>query len=1093
MQVGILGPLVVAADGRQVEIGGARLRRLLILLALEVGRTVTVEALTEALWAETAPSDPTNAVQSLVSRLRRALPVTTALHSAHGGYRLALPREAVDAYRFERLAREGQRALRAGDATTATTRLDEALSLWRGPALADAIDARYAAAAAARLEELRLSALEDRAEADLVAGRGDQLVAELEELAARHPLRERIRALLMSALYGTGRQAEALRSYEEFRARLAEELGIDPSPRVRDVHVAMLRGDFALSPAAAPSPAAGPASPNPPGPTPAGRAVGSPPAPAAARPVAPPGNLRAPLTTFVGRGGELRRLGDQLRDGRLVTLVGPGGAGKTRLASTLAGSLAATHPGGAWLVELAAVTDPDDVPQVIVRSLGLREAGLLDGPAPRDVLEQLVEAFSVAPTLLVLDNCEHLVDAAARLVDELLGRCPELRVVATSREPLGIVGEALCPVPPLALPRPAATRAEAVESAAVQLFVNRASAVRPGFAVTDANVDAVVEICRRLDGLPLAIELAAARTRTLPVEELAARLSDRFRLLTGGSRTATPRHRTLRAVVAWSWDLLEEDERRLARRLAVFPGAITPQSAARLCALPPAVTPAPLDLLAALVDKSLLQRLDGPRPRYRMLETIREYGLEWLAEEGEVAAARQAHAEYFLQLSEQAEPRLRGPDQVTWLPVLTAERENLLAAFHFACDTGDAAVAVRLAAAVSPLWTVQGNHGEAAAWLRAVLELPGEAPPRARRVATAAYLFNTVLSGGRVGGDVPIDTLLARLPGSEGPDDHPIVALLDPALAFLREDTAAGLSAIDRLRDHPDRWARGALMLLSALLHGQDGETDAMHADLTQAAAAFRETGDRWGLSMTLTFEAHVQLVLGDFPAAMTAAEEARTLLHTLDPADDAALQRVMLAVALTWHGDLARARDELRALVAPAARPVAARYQVLAHIWLGHLARYDGALDEAAREYDRARVDLDRLTFDAAVYRAMHLCASAQLAVARGAEEAAWEHLAAAFAIAAEPGYAPVLAEIGVAAAAACLACGEAELAAELLGAASALHRGPDSFHPDATELGRRLAGALGGDVHAVAVERGRSRDRADALALISAQVRRR
>ncbi|MFJ8577828.1 AfsR/SARP family transcriptional regulator [Micromonospora sp. NPDC093277] len=1091
MQVGILGPLVVAADGRQVEIGGARLRRLLILLALEVGRTVTVEALTEALWAETAPSDPTNAVQSLVSRLRRALPVTSALHSAHGGYRLALPREAVDAYRFERLAREGQRALRAGDPATATTRLDEALSLWRGPALADATDARYAAAAAARLEELRISALEDRAEADLVAGRGDQLVAELEELAARHPLRERIRALLMSALYGTGRQAEALRSYEEFRARLAEELGVDPSPRVRDLHVAMLRGDFTL-PTAAPSPAAVPGPSNVPGSAPTGGPVGSP-APVTARPVVPPGNLRAPLTTFVARDGELRRLSDQLRDGRLVTLVGPGGAGKTRLASTLAGSLAASHPGGAWLVELAAVTDPDDVPQVVVRALGLREAGLLDGPAPRDVLEHLVEAFSVAPTLLVLDNCEHLVDAAAQLVDELLGRCPELRVVATSREPLGIVGEALCPVPPLALPRPAATRAEAIESPAVQLFVNRAVAVRPGFAITDANVGAVVEICRRLDGLPLAIELAAARARTLPVEELAVRLSDRFRLLTGGGRTATPRHRTLRAVVAWSWDLLEEDERRLAQRLAVFPGAITPQSAARLCALAPAVEPAALDLLSALVDKSLLQRLDGPRPRYRMLETIREYGLEWLAEEGEVAAARQAHAEYFLQLSEEAEPRLRGPDQVTWLPLLTAEWENVLAAFHFACDTGDAAVAVRLAAAVSPLWTVQGNHAEAAAWLRAVLELPGEAPPSARRVATAAYLFNTVLSGGRVGGDVPTDTLLARLPGSAGSDDHPIAALLDPALAFLREDTAAGLLAIDRLRDHPDRWARGALMLLSALLHGQDGETDAMHADLGQAAAAFRETGDRWGLSMALTFETHVQLLLGDFPAAMTAAEEARTLLHTLDPADDAALQRVMLAVALIWHGDLTRARDELRALVAPAARPVASRYLVLAHIWLGHLARYDGALDEAAREYDRARANLDRITFDAAVYRAMHLCASAQLAVARGTEEAAWEQLAAAFAIATDLGYAPVLAEIGVAAAAACLASGEAESAAELLGAASALHRGPDSFHPDATELGRRLTGALGGDVHAVAVERGRSRDRADALALIGAQVRRR
>ncbi|MGW5672581.1 AfsR/SARP family transcriptional regulator, partial [Micromonospora sp. NPDC003776] len=258
MQVGILGPLTLAADGRQVEIGGARLRRLLILLALEVGRTVTVEALADSLWADTAPADPTNAVQSLVSRLRRALPVTSALQSAHGGYRLELPREAVDAYRFERLAREGQRALRAGDPATATTHLAEALSLWRGPALADATDTRSAAAAAARLEELRLSALEDHAEAVLLSGRADRLVAELEELAARHPLRDRTRALLMNALYATGRQAEALRSYEDFRARLAEEFGVDPSPRVRDLHVAMLRRDPALTPAAVPPTAAPP-------------------------------------------------------------------------------------------------------------------------------------------------------------------------------------------------------------------------------------------------------------------------------------------------------------------------------------------------------------------------------------------------------------------------------------------------------------------------------------------------------------------------------------------------------------------------------------------------------------------------------------------------------------------------------------------------------------------------------------------------------------------------------------------------------------------------------------------------------------------
>jgi DNA-binding SARP family transcriptional activator len=412
VRVALLGPFEVRDDGgRVVHVGGSRLRALLARLAVDAGRVVPVAVLVDALWGDDPPDGAANALQSLVSRLRRALGGAAVIDSQPAGYRLAMDASDVDVLRFEELAEGGRRALAAGDNLTAAGVLSDALGLWRGPAFAGAGDAPFAGPVAVRLDERRLTAAEDRFEADLALGRAAAVVADAEPLVAEHPLRERLHGLLVRALYSTGRQPEALATFERLRARLADEFGVDPTPELAAIHLAVLRQDPALT-------------------AEAGR---------------PLGNLRHQLTSFVGRADELSELGKLLDRSRLVTIVGPGGAGKTRLATELAGRLATDLPDGVWLVELAPVTDPAGVAQAALRAFGVRETPLLDAsferPAARDTTTRLLDVLAAKRALLLLDNCEHLVDAAARLADRLLAECPKLLVVATSREALGVPGE----------------------------------------------------------------------------------------------------------------------------------------------------------------------------------------------------------------------------------------------------------------------------------------------------------------------------------------------------------------------------------------------------------------------------------------------------------------------------------------------------------------------------------------------------------------------------------------------------------------------------------------------------------------------------
>ena len=857
VRVAMLGPLAVRAeDGSPVEVTGARLRALLVLLALDPGHVVTTDRLVDGVWGDEPPAEAVNALQALVSRLRRT---GLTVESRPTGYRLALDPDDVDVHRFERLATHG-RATLAADPATAGTVLREALGLWRGPALADAAGAPFAQAPVARLTELRLAATGDRIEAEL--GNGADPVPELESLVAEHPLRERFAGLLMRALAGAGRTADALAVFARTRAALAEELGADPSAELSALHVELLRAD----------------------------------PPARART-----NLRGGRNSFVGRDADLIRVTGMVGESRLVTLTGPGGSGKTRLATEVGRALVDRQPDGVWLVELAPVGDGADVPQAVLTALGLRAQLLVTGARSRGEpveapIDRLAGALSHRAPLLVLDNCEHLVADAAALADRLLGDCPRVRILATSREPLGITGETLWPVDPLALPPTDADPRDALTFPAVRLLADRARAVRPDFVVDETTAPAVIHVCRALDGMPLAIELAAARLRTMSLDQVATRLDDRFRLLTGGIRTALPRHQTLRAVVDWSWDLLDDDERVLLRRLAIFSGGATLEAVEQVCA--DTDRDRVLDLLTALVDKSLVL-LDGDR--YRLLETIKAYGRERLAAAGEADRVRDAFVDWFGRLAATAEPHLRRAEQLYWLDVLRADHDNLHAAVRAAVAAGDAVAATRLVANVGWYWWLHGQKIEGAELAGDVISMPGQAPVADRVLALSMAAMLTMDSAYDQLDALALFNEAVRLVAAEGLRDHPLFRLI-PALhevmaAYGTHSVSARMYVADALYDDEDPWVRGAARVMRAHASLNAGQLhEEAEADFRVSLAAFRETGERWGMSFALCSLADVVAWRGDFETALGYYEEAVRLFAELVTNEDLVRYRLKIA-----------------------------------------------------------------------------------------------------------------------------------------------------------------------------------------------------
>jgi predicted ATPase len=857
--------LQVVDDGRAVALGSGRQTRLLASLLLSAGEVVSRDRLIDALWHERAPATAANALQVQVHALRKLLG-QDRVATEGPGYRLRVEPGELDLERFERLVARGRSELAAGDAESSSTTFREALALWRGPALADVAYDSFAQGEVARLEELRLVALEERIEADLALAGHDQLVAELESLVSVHPGRERLYGQLMLALYRAGRQQDALAVFRRARRGLKEELGLEPGPELQELQRAMLRQDAALR--------------------------------VESREVRARRHLPATRTPLVGRQQELAEVGALLRGEapRLVTLTGTGGIGKTRLALQVAHDLADAFDEGVFFVDLAHLREPEPVATAIADALGVE---------PGDLAERL----SGPRLLLLLDNFE-VVDSAAPLLGELLDAAPRLALLVTSREPLRLTGEHQYRVSPLPL------------SSGVRLFVERARAVAPGFRRPSEEAEEVSELCRRVDCLPLAIELAAARTRDYSPAELLQLFPSSLELASEGARDLPGRHRMLRATIDWSYRLLGETERALFAPLAVFSGGCTAAAALAVC-------DAARSTLASLVAKSLLHErlgVDG-EPRYAMLETVREYALERLEAEGEPDVLAGRHAEYFLALGEQVDEELRrGAEQRAWLDRLASEHDNFRAALAWTHEAGEYALELRLAAALGLFWALRGHLSEGRAALDAALGQPGEQAPEARALALNA----------------------AAVLAYRQRDLETSARLTDESLTLYRRlDDHAGIAR-----------ALGELGNVASE-RGQHARAIALYEE---CASMLRAAADEGPLGTVLANLGDVFLKDGDYDRAAVLLEEALEMQRRVNDLDGVAASLFTLGRVAFHQGASERAAgllDESLGIASDIGQPELIGYCLAG---LGHVALAAGRTEQAVRLFAVADAIFERI-----------------------------------------------------------------------------------------------------------------------------------
>lgn len=919
MELRILGPFeVIDDDGRVVDVGGARPQALLVALALAGGHPVPADQLLDQLWPD-ADFPARNRLQVHVSRLRKVLGGECIVTRA-GGYALEVPPSALDADRFEDLAARGRAALRLQDASAATRLLRQALGLWRGAPLAEFADGEFAAAVITRLREARLAAVEDRVEAELMLGGHGELAGELEALVQAHPLRERLWGQLMVALYRSGRQGDALGAYQRARIMLSGELGVDPGPELRRLEAAVLAQDPSLDAPAAPAAAA------------EDPALDAP----AAHPAAGGNrrdNLPAAPNKLIGRDAELAAIASLLQASRVVTIVGVGGSGKTRLAVEVARSVLGRYPDGVWLVELAPVRDDAAVAAAAAAPLGVMpEHGGSGG-----MLERLGEFLSRRQALLVLDNCEHVIAGAAGLAGYLLARCPQLQILATSRESLAVAGESLWPLPPLAA-------AEASE-----LFLARAQAVAPGFGADEQAMATVSEICARLDGLPLAIELAAARIRAFAPGDVLARLGDRFSLLTRGYRLAPPRHQTLRAVADWSYELLFDDERRVFERMSVFAAPCPLAAAEHVCAVGPIAGENVADLLARLVDKSLVTATPTSRGvRYGMLQTLAEYAYEKLAAVGDHAMASARHARWVVSIIDVPD----GGHDAAWFAAIGEFTDDIRRAIKSALGTGDADTALAIACGLGWFWNMGGAVDDCWDWLTASLSLAGgrRTAHRARALTFTEQLAlikdrSRALAYGeeavelaRAVGDPSAVAFAASMHGSV------LTSLADqrPRAISLFEEAAASYQAAG------DEWSVATAALMRGIAALAQADTDVAGRLLRFAADRFAGIGNVHAAAVVFRHLADLAVMQDRYDDAVSALREALSGLPGGYAEGIASMARLGRLYAIQGQPDEAD-RWHARALAAAESQQYPPML-VFAYNAKGVTLRGRGCLDDAER-----------------------------------------------------------------------------------------------------------------------------------------------
>ncbi len=1068
LEVDVLGPLVVRADGRAVTVGGGTLTRLLHRLVLDAGTSVSTGDLVDDLWDEQLPANPRAALQSLVARLRKAVG-GSAVEQTSVGYRLEATRCDVEAVRNARA--QAVVAQSAGRCAQARDLLAQAIAHVRGPAMPEVRDLPWARAEAAALDDVVVGARVQLAEAQVGAGQPSEALAALSSLITEHPGRQDGLAVLLRAAAAAGRPTEGLAAYERTRRRLADELGLDPIPAVQELHLSLLRGELPANGASTKTTTA-------------------------AEPSSPLGGPPRAVSSFVGRDGDLARLERLLASNRLVTVIGPGGAGKTRTALEVARRLTAAGA-RVGVVELAAVTADSDLDAVFARDLRLPAPAGMATTESEPLSARLLAHLRAAPAVVVVDNCEHLVDAAA-YAEYLLQHVPELTVLATTREALAIDGEVLVPLSSLPLPAAEPDLESAATSAAVRLFVERASAASPGFTLDARTLADVVSITRRLDGLPLALELAAARLRVMSLRELASGLDDRFTLLVGGSRTKAGRHRTLRALVQWSWELLSDSERIVLERLSVFAGGGTRHSVRQVCADRLVGLGEVSQALDALVEKSLVVALPPSgleqQTRYSQLETIREYGLEQLVRSKEMTSARQRHARHYLALAR----RVSSGDvsRFSALESMVVETENLEAALVYLIETKqDVRARAMILYRIWP-WMILNQDEEVRRWVPPVLALGGQ-----REVTwwcvTAIGLMG---DAGRMvldAHDATVQEMLRELGRHEG--EHWGISLLLSVLLHMCGQHDEGRRVVDRGLDriaamperHDGSAGRTILLSVRAMFAQNIGDLEQMRTDVAAVLDEIDPETHAWTASQALASRSYLRGLDGDLDGAIADARDSLRLGERVGGVGDRPFLLPGLIQLLIARGDL----NEAEALVqAETVRPQGSQPDPLDLFWQVSLSSMQGLIALArgdAAKLSTARTELEsvigRLEGRAAtdVHTYVHALAVMWLAVmwepddldrAAGYLPAAWES-----ALATDDQ--PFFATVGSAVALVAYRRGHARQAAAMLGAADSLRGKADPTLGFAVELTAALRQKLGPQFEA-RYDHGRALNRSDAIA---------